>query len=225
MDFNINQDDLIDFDSISINSNNNNNNTITPQYNKQYDNTTLEKYKKMREMKICPILDEVVDENYAFKVEHIWDPITGEFLNEKDPFGALYFNTIELTKYFYLNRLNYLWTDEVDEGANGGYYEGIPGDGIGKGETFHIQGRGNHPEYFLWRLPINDCYLEKDLSKSIPIKGPKLSRNDIVTINSINLKCPRKYWSQTFTKIPDLAKIYDTYMEAINENISNKLGI
>jgi hypothetical protein len=212
MDFSIDSNDLINFDDISTEQC-----TITT-YEKDYDNTTMEKYKKMRTMKICPILDEPIDDNLAFKVENMWDPIIGEFLDKKDPFGALYFSPIELTKYFYLNRLNYLWTEEVDEGENGGYYEGIPGDGIGAGENFHIHGRGEHPEFFLWRLPINDCYLEKGLSKSIPIKGAKLSRNDIVNIYNKCLKYPKEVWKKTFSIIPNLVNIYDYYMEAINQN-------
>jgi len=214
MDFDLNDCDMVDFRSVE---------PLKPKkkkkkYIKNYDSFTTENCKTMRECKIDPISDEVVNESYSYKVENMWDPISGEFLDEKDPFGPLHFDSVELVKWFYINKLNYLWKDEVDEGENGGYYEAIPGEGIGAGEDFYMRGRGTyHPERFIWRLPLN-CYLEKGLSRSVPFKGPKLSRDQIVTLYNICKSTPKSHWSVSFSEIPDIVQIYDLYMEAINKN-------
>lgn len=214
MDFDFDSCDLVDFREVK---------PLKPKeeekgYKKDYDTTTTVKYVAMRLQKIDPIIDEVINESYALQIEKIWDPISGEFTKEDDPFGPLYFDPIELVKYFYINRLNHLWKDEEDEGPNGGYYEAVPGEGIGAGEDFFLRGRGNHPEYFIWRLPINELYLEKDMPKSVPVKGPKLSRDQIVNIYNLCKKSPKSHWSQTFSEIPNIVEIYDLYMEAINKN-------
>lgn len=214
MDFDLNDCDMVDFLDVQ---------PLKPKkkkrkYKKNYDSFTTENCRTMRAQKIDPISDEVVNEDYAYEVKKMWDPITGEFLDEDDPFGSLYFDSVGLVKWFYINKLNYLWKDEVDEGENGGYYEGIPGEGIGAGEDFFLRGRGtHHPENFIWRLPIN-CYLEKGLSRSVPFKGPKLSRDQIVIIHNLCKSSPKSHWSITFSEIPDIVKIYDLYMEAINKN-------
>lgn len=191
-------------------------------YDKNYDDLTKKKYKAMRKTKECPISGEYVDERYAFKVKYMWDPITGEYLDKKDPYGPLMFDPIALALCFYMKKTNNLLSAEVDEGADGGYYEAIPGDALGAGENINIPGRGEHPELFLWRLPVNDCYLEKGLNRSIPIKGPKLSRSDVVKLYELCRKSPRSHWSQTFKQIPNLVKMYDTYMIAIDPDPDTK---
>ena len=170
----------------------------------------------MRKMKTCPICDETVSSN-AFKIPKMWDAITGEFLKNNDPYGPLHFHPICLVECFYCNRMNGLLENELDEGIAGGYYEAVPGDGLGAGEDMEIS-RGSYPELFLWRLPINDCYLEVGLSRSIPIKGPKLNRSDIIKLGQLINKLSKDEWSTSFTILPNIINIYDAYMEAINKN-------
>ena len=52
-----------------------------------------------------------------------------------------------------------LWHNETDEGENGGFWQGYYGNAVGAGEKFLVPGRGIHPEWYLFRLPIIDCYL------------------------------------------------------------------
>lgn len=185
-------------------------------YESEYDDLTNGRYKAMRRMKTCPICDEQVN-SHAFKVPKIWDSITGEFTSEDDPYGPIYFHPICLIECFYCNRMNGLLEGETDEGATGGYYEAVPGDGLGAGEEMNTS-RGSYPELFLWRVPINDCYLEPGLPRSIPLKGPKLNRSDIVKLNELANKIAPSEWSGRFKKLPNIINIYDTYMEAINKN-------
>lgn len=205
-------DDLVDFTEVpKLNS------PKKSGYKKTYDEDTTEKYRVMRIRHLDPLSEEEIAPEYAFKVENIWDPITGNFIDEKDPYGPLYFNPIELAYYFYTNRLNHLWVDEHDEGPGGGYYQGMYDIGMGAGENFDIKGRGSYPEYYLWRLPII-CYIEKGLKNSVPCKGPKLSRDDIRNIYNLCLECPQQMINDVFKSIPDLVSIYDHYTQAISKN-------
>ena len=181
-----------------------------------YDHLTTGRYKAMRLMKTCPICDEVVD-SAPYLVPTMWDSITGEFIDQDDPHGPLYFHPVCLIECFYHNRMNCLLSNELDEGAHGGYYEAVPGDALGAGEDMETS-RGNYPELFLWRIPINDCYLENGLSRSVPLKGPKLARDDIVKLKKIADKLPSREWSDRFIMLPEILKIYDTYMEAISKH-------
>ena len=183
-------DELIDFDNLNIKLNEPKKKEI--KYDIEYDNTTTNIYKSYRELKIDPISGENIIDSESFKVPYMWDSITGEKLDKKDPFGSLYFNPIFLLKYFYKKRLNYLWNDELDEGNNGGFFEGYYDIGIGSGENFDVVSRGSFPEYYLWRLPIIDCYLQKDHKKSIPTKGPKLNKIEIEEIYKLCLKIDKK---------------------------------
>jgi hypothetical protein len=185
-------------------------------YDLNYDNLTHTRYKVMRKMKTCPVCDDPVDTN-PFVVPNMWDSITGEFIEQKDPYGPLYFHPVCLIECFYHNRMNCLLSSELDEGAAGGYYEAVPGDGLGAGEDMETS-RGDYPELFLWRLPINDCYLEVGLSRSIPLKGPKLVRSDIVELKNIVKKLSKKDWADRFVVVPDILLMYDIYMEAISKN-------
>jgi len=185
-------------------------------YELNYDDLTTGRYKAMRLMKTCPICEDVV-ESTPYLVPNIWDSITGEFLDQHDPHGPLYFHAVCLIECFYHNRMNCLLSNELDEGAHGGYYEAVPGDALGAGEDMETC-RGNYPELFLWRIPINDCYLESGLSRSVPIKGPKLTRDNIIKLKKIASKLPPREWSDRFIVLPDILQIYDTYMEAISKH-------
>jgi hypothetical protein len=54
---------------------------------------------------------------------------------------------------------------------------------VGSGENINIIGRGECPEKYLFRLPIIDCYLEKDYNKSIITMGPKLTIEEITALS------------------------------------------
>ena len=125
---------------------------------------------------------------------------------------------LNLCLYFYQKRLDHLWVDELDEGEGGGFYEGYYGDGVGAGKNFKIEARGEYPEYYLFRIPINDCYLIEGTPKSIPTKGPELTREEIVEIHQLCKKTPTSEWEEYFTEIPDLEKMYDLYNQAIDDN-------
>ena len=71
--------------------------------------------------------------------------------------SSLYFDPNTLIHYFYINRLKNLWIDESIEDGN--YYQGHYGYAVGNGPDFEIKGRGKHPDWYLFRLPIIDCYM------------------------------------------------------------------
>jgi len=155
-------------DDCFINFSNQNNNSIDIKINKnnkfdkynKFDVTTSETYRVMRELHIDPITHEKVPDNLAFKFEYMWDPITGE-RTEKDPFGPLYFNCINLYINFYYNRLRMLWIDgDIVDNIQ---YEGYYGDALCSGDDLYIPSRGISKHLHLFRLPLIDCYLEKIL--------------------------------------------------------------
>ena len=215
LDFN--HDKIINFNEIYDEKINDNNEVINNTlYKKIYNNRTTENFKKIRELKLDPITTIETSEN-SFKFNFIWDPITGQRLLENDPYGPLCFDPLNLCLYFYQKRLEHLWIDEVDEGEGGGYYEGYYGDGVGAGKNFKIEARGEYPEYYLFRIPINDCYLIEGTPKSIPTKGPELFRNEIIQIYELCKKCPSSEWQEYFTEIPNLEKMFDLYNQAIDD--------
>lgn len=197
-------DELITFsESTNMNISIDKKNNIYDKFNK----TTTEYYKIMRELHLDPITCEKVPDNLAFKFEYMWDPITGERI-EKDPNGPLYFNVKNIIKNFYYNRLRMLWTD-------GEEYQGYYGDGVGAGEDL-INGRGNNTHLHLFRLPIIDCYLTKDFNLSIITMGPKLTDEEIDSIQKIyNKACDKN------KKINLLTTIKSLYEQAIKVSKSD----
>lgn len=184
-------------------------------YTVDYNDDTINKYKPMRVFGTDPISRERLDKSIpVYRVDKMWDPLTGLFTNEKDPHGPLVFDPVELTKYFYLNRFTHLWKEEEDTGDD--LLQECPLEGLGAGEDFLIKGRGYYPEYFIWRIPIRDCYVPKDTPNYIVLKGPKLNRKDIKNIHNLLKKCPKSHINKVFREIPDLVKMYDLYMQAIN---------
>jgi hypothetical protein len=191
-------DELITFSECS-----NMNTTVDKKINiyDKFNKTTTEYYKIMRELHLDPITCDKVPDDLAFKFEYMWDPITGE-RTEKDPHGALYFNVKNIIKNFYYNRLRMLWTD-------GDEYQGYYGDGVGAGEEL-TNGRGNNTHLHLFRLPIIDCYLTKDFNLSIITMGPKLTNEEIDSIQKIYNKVSDKN-----KKINLLTTIKTLYEQAI----------
>jgi hypothetical protein len=181
----------------------------------QYDDKTTNYYSKLREMKMDPILQESVEDNISFKYYNKWNAYSGEKLNEKDPYGPLCFHPDILIKYYYTNRLNELWIDELDDGIN--IYEGHYGDAIGAGENIFIQSRGNNPDKYLFRLPITDCYWLKNFSNYMVITmGPKLTDNEVKLIDELAVKCGDNYYEKFGEERPSLFKIKQLYDQAIS---------
>jgi hypothetical protein len=172
---NIEQDDKI---GAIINEN--------PKYddNSHYDDTTCLYYKAHRIKKTDPITYEELNDNNAFKYPYIWNPYTGSII-KVDPFGPLYFNPMTLLQHFYQNKLNGLWIEQSDT------YEGYYGAHVGAGPDFEIIGRGIYPEKYLFRLPINCCYLKQNHKYNLITMGPILTDDEIKSIDKII----KKYWS------------------------------
>ena len=179
-------------------------------------------YENFRRNKIDPILLldlplNDMEEKDLFKFEYKWDPYTGLRSKQKDPNGALYFDPNVLINYFYTNRLNNLWVDEYFDGND--YIQGHYGDALGKYPNFEIKGRGPHPEWYLFRLPIIDCYLEKDHSLQMVTMGPILTDKEIKKIYTLS-KRYKKFYKETFgVKRPNIVKMKQIYDKAVNPNL------
>ena len=83
--FDFDENNFIDLSNLNI---------TTPIITKQsikydYDKTTTETYRVMRELCIDPITHEKVPSNLDFIFEYMWDPITGDRL-DKDPNGGFH---------------------------------------------------------------------------------------------------------------------------------------
>lgn len=164
-------------------------------------------YLENRLNKICPLSFEKV--NNGYEVENIWNSFSGNFTNIKDSFGALIFDPDFLVHYFYKNRLKYIYT-HGDLNSTG-----FLGDAIGKFPEFNIPGRGNHPEWYLFRLPINDCYIDNKCVKYVTM-GPKLTKKDVIDIYNI-AKVNRTYTSKFNNPLPNIIDLYDIYHIIINK--------
>ena len=174
----------------------------------KFDRKTEVYYKNMRKVCEDPIICERVQDGYCFYNK--WDPYTGQIL-EKDPFGPLVFDPDSLIHTWYTMRLNNLWIEPSDE--EGGYYEGYYGEGVGAGENFYISGRGNHPEWNLFRLPIIDCYLTDDHNHQFVTMGPKISDEELIKI----YKQAENNVYRFGKKRPNLIKMKYLYEQAISE--------
>lgn len=176
-----------------------------------YDNCTIF-YRKCRLNKIDPITHEKIKHSYQYKYR--WDPYTGTIL-DSDPDGSLHFDPMSLLNYFYLNRLNNLWISE----SNNNIYDGYYGELVGIGKEFNIIPKGKCPEKYLFRLPINNCYLKKNYDRSVITLSPKLSNKDIIIIDDI-LNKYYKYnetYQEIIHKITSLLYIKTLYDLAISK--------
>lgn len=179
----------------------------------KYDRDTREKYRVLRLRKMDPIIFMEIPDEYAFKFKYRWDPYTGERQGE-DSNGPLYFDPDLLIKYFHTKRTNKLWVAPKDE-HNGGFFHGYYDDGVGAGEDFHLIGRGSHPEWYLFRLPIIDCYLTEDHNKQFITFGPKLTDEEIAEIERLaNLRI-NNYRELFHCNRPSLTKMKKLYDNAI----------
>lgn len=179
-----------------------------------YDESTTEKYRVLRSRKMDPISYVPLDEKFSFKFSYKWDPYTGERSTEKDPNGPLCFDPDILIKHFHTKRIDKLWVNPKDD--NGGYYQGYYDDGVGAGEEFYVGGRGHHPEWYLFRLPIIDCYLTKSNNTQFITFGPKLTDAEVKEIQEIANRRPDNYKRQFGYNRPSIVEMKKLYDIAIN---------
>lgn len=189
-------------------------------YDKEYDIQTTGWYKNMREKKYNIFTHELLDfdDRGSFKFHQTWDPITGERL-ENDPYGPLYFHPDDLIRFFYKRRLKMLWNEPKDD--SNGYYEGYYGEAVGSGENIEAKGagiKGICPELYLFRLPIDDCYLSPDSNKSIISMGPKLTNEEVREIDELAVKYHKNNYYECFgKKRPSLVQIKKMYDQSISK--------
>lgn len=187
-------------------------------YTTDYNKHTTEFYRNMREKKYNIISHDSFDcnVNQIFQFPSMWDPYTGE-RTEMDPHGPLYFHPDELIHFFYKRRLKMLWHEPKDE--NGGFFQGYYCDAVGSGEEINIPGRGIYPELYLFRLPIDDCYLPPDSDLSVITMGPKLTDQEVLYIDELAEKYHKNNYQNCYRKkrpsLVEMKKLYDT---AISKN-------
>lgn len=189
------------------------------KYLTQYDETTCLYYKSHRIKKTDPITyDELTDDN-SFKYEYMWDPYTGN-IKDKDPYGPIYFNPINLLCHIYYSRLNGLWIGQSKE--INGIYEGYYGESVGAGDNFEVIGRGIYPERYLFRLPISNCYLKPQHNMSLVTMGPKLTDDDIHDIDRLLTKkwSHDPIYKSIYKRVGSLFKLKCYYEFAISKNPS-----
>jgi hypothetical protein len=193
--------------------------------NENYTVDTLEKYRIIRKNGLDPILQTKLNKDYAFAFPYMWDPYIGERSNKIDPYGSLYFDPCILGKHFYTNRLNKLWVNGMADSENGEQWAGYYDDGVGAGETFYIHSRHHHPEWYLFRLPIHDCYLVNGHDEQLITMGPKLNDKDISFIDE-KLQDMKSRYAAMYNNYypPSLVTIKKYYDIAINPgpHIENK---
>ena len=182
-------------------------------YKQKYSHATLEYYKAMRIRVMDPITITELNPSHAFEFKNMWDPYTGERL-EHDPYGSLWFDPNILIKFYYTNRVNQLWAEPIDE--HNGYYEGYYADAVGRGNDIYIQSRGYHPERYLFRLPIHDCYLTTDHNDAVITMGPLLSDDDVKRIDYLASLPGETYRRSYGKKRPTLATIKFLYEQAVS---------
>ena len=185
--------------------------------NKIKSNNCIDKYKEYRKNKIDPLLHEELplyenlNENDLFIFKYKWNPYIGE-REEIDPNGPLYFDPDTLIHYFYVNRLNNLWITSDNN------FQGYYGDALGNGPNFYIEGRGDYRNWYLFRLPIPDCYLYNNHNYQTVTMGPILSNNEIKLIYRKAKRYKNKYYELYHKKRPNLIKLKLYYDNAISKN-------
>lgn len=181
----------------------------------EYDMATKEKYRVMRKIKLDPIAYHEISDEFAFKFPYKWDPYTGE-RTVVDPDGPLFFDPDILIKHFHTKRLDKLWGGPIDD-VQTGYFSGYYDDAVGIGNEFNCIGRGLRPEWYLFRLPIIDCYLTVDHNKQFITLGPKLTDEEIDNIDKLAKLRPDNYIKLFGCHRPSLKLIKQLYDNAISK--------
>lgn len=167
-------------------------------YDDAFDDRT-KYYAQMRRTKQCLICYGFPKSNtYAFT--DMWDPITGEREGE-DKYGPLVFCAECIAEaFFHKIPTSHLWVPPK------GDYQGYYGDALGAGKNFEKVTRGeDRPEWHIFRLPIGDCYLPKEMDRSIITCGPILTDAEINLIDSL---LPTPNYGKKFS-LTDMKKKYD----------------
>lgn len=209
---NLDEEDIVSFEDIKIDAP-----VIDVKPKIDYDKVLFEKYKAYRLMKMDPISYSEVEDEYAFKFKYSWDPYTGERL-DIDSNGPLCFDPDNLINHYYTNILTKLWVQPSDE--KGGFYEGYYDDGAGAGEDFYLPSRGYHPEWYLFRLPIIDCYLATGHGKQVITLGPKLTDDEVLEIDILARKRQNNFRDQFGHPRPSLVEMKKLYDQAISKTPS-----
>jgi len=184
-------------------------------------------YESYRRDKIDPILltPLPISKKYTikdtFQFPYKWNPFSGQISHELDENGPLYFDPDTLINYFYIKRLSNLWTDGYID-PFGIKYQGYYGDAVGNGNDFFIPGRGEHWDWYLFRLPILDCYI--DTKCPAVTMGPQLTFEDVKKIDILAKKYGNNYEKIYHHKRPKLTKIYKLYEQAIDKNPTVKIS-
>tara|TARA_B110000208_G_scaffold190912_1_gene256138 strand:+ start:348 stop:1136 length:789 start_codon:yes stop_codon:yes gene_type:complete len=184
------------------------------------ESTMVDNYLSFRQNKIDPLTYEELPIgnftlNDTFCFNYKWNSYTGERLNIKDTNGALYFDPNTLIHYFWLNRLNNLWI------KNNNNYHGYYGDAVGNGPEFNIVGRGDHPDWYLFRLPLPDAYVNKDHCRQSVTMGPILTDKEIKEIYTKAKRYKNNYKKLYKKKRPNLLKMNQYYKLSISPDPLN----
>lgn len=190
--------------------------TNTIHIKKKYDKVTTETYCVKRRLEKCAITSENIVEMCKFKFKYMWNPLNGE-RTCIDNVGPLCFNIITLYNHYFNNRLTGLWTPSSYDPVSKQSYEGYYGDLVGAGKNIKINSRGYHPDKYLFRLPIQDCYLYEDHNHSIVTMGPLLTDEEIREIDVLLLRLPYQYKSQLISHLT-LSALKAMYDNALDEN-------
>ena len=189
------------------------------EYNKfiknKDSNKLIDSYTDYRKNKIDPLLhlSLPVEDKYSikdlFEFKYKWNPYTGERLDIIEPNGPLYFDPDTLIHYFYVNRLNNLWI-KTNNNFNG-YY----GDALGNGPNFIINGRGDFRNWYLFRLPIPDCYLYSDHNLQSVTMGPILNDKEIKEIYIKAKRYGNNYFNLYKKKRPNLLTLKNIMIDVL----------
>ena len=192
----------------------------------EYEERTTQYYKTLRKLKLDPITCEELENKPHFEFKYKWDPYTGERL-EEDEDGPLCFDADTLIKYFHTHRLRDLWVEPKQEmyGLYQGYYDYLVGTASFKDNKveINIEGRGNCPEKYLFRLPIIDCYLPKEHNNNIITMGPILTDDEIKEIKEIANQDKNNY--QAINNNPTINYKYNKLNEREIKTSENHLNV
>lgn len=181
----------------------------------EFDCDTKDNYKDFREHQVDPFTYEKVNNKTAFVFPWKWNPYSGERTDELDENGPLYLDADNLIHFFYSNRLNNLWISQSNDDT--GYYHGHYGDAVGSAPEFEIKGRGQHLEWYLFRLPIIDCYLDEEHNEQYITMGPRLTEDEIKMIYELAGKRKLNYKKRHNRHRPNIVQMKELYEVAIHK--------
>ena len=174
------------------------------KYAINFDDETTGRYRAYRIKRQDPITCENMEEYSSFKFPYVWDCMTGERIGI-DPNGPLYFSPVTILRTILSQILIGLWT-EIENCVP------MYGENVGVGKDFNIPGRGPQLEKYMFRLPIQDCYVHRDsdkIAKSVHTLGPEFTDDELREIDRLIVE----YW------------IEDPYIEDLPETAWSTLEL